>query len=79
MAARQKKFRNPRKLVAVVDVPTAAGLLDVSTSTLYRWMADGYVEYVTLPSGVRRIPLPVIAKMAGMPLEAIVQLLQLGG
>ncbi len=79
MAARQRKVRNPQRLVAVVDIPTAAGLLDVSPSTLYRWMADGDVKYITLPSGVRRIPLPVIARMTGMPVEAIVQLLQFGG
>lgn len=79
MAARKKKVRNPQRMAAVVDVGTAAGLLDVSTSTLYRWMAEGNVAFITLPSGVRRIPLPEIARMTGMPLEAIVRLLQFGG
>ncbi|MCP4614379.1 MAG: hypothetical protein GY845_37325 [Planctomycetes bacterium] len=79
MAARKRKVRNPQRMVAVVDVRTAADLLDISTSTLYRWMADGDVAYATLPSGVRRIPLPEIAKITGMPVEAIVRLLQFGG
>ncbi len=79
MAARKKKVRNPKKMVAIVDVPTAADLLDISTSTLYRWMADGYVAFIELPSGVRRIPLPEISRITGMTVEAIVQILRFGG
>ncbi len=77
--ARQRKVRNPQRLVAVVDVPTAADLLDVSPSTVYRWLADGDIGFITLPSGIRRIPLPEIARITGMPVEVIVQILQSGG
>ncbi len=76
--ARKSKTRNPQRLMAVVDIPTAADLLDVSVSTVYRWLADGDIASVPLPSGVRRIPLPEISRITGMPVEMIVQILRSG-
>ena len=66
---RLPKRRNPRRPVVVVDIPTAAALLDVSTSTLYRWISENRFPCITLPSGVMRISLEYISTLTGYSVE----------
>lgn len=40
----------------MLTVPEAAERLDVHPATLRRWIADGNVAIITLPSGRRRVP-----------------------
>jgi excisionase family DNA binding protein len=40
----------------LLTVAQAASLLNVSDKTIRRWLADGKVAYVKLPSGAVRIP-----------------------
>lgn len=44
----------------LVTVGRAATLLQVNITTIDRWIRDGTVLYVTLPSGSRRIPLQAV-------------------
>jgi len=74
--AKKPKLRNPRRPVVVVDIPTAASLLDVSTATLYRWISQGHVGYIRLPSGVRRVPLREIGRITELPVEHLIQVLR---
>ena len=73
---RLPKSRNPRRPIIVVDIPTAASLLDVSTATLYRWISQGQVGYIRLPSGVRRVPLREISKITELPVEHLIDVLR---
>ena len=70
------KRRNPRRPVVVVDIPTAAALLDVSTSTLYRWISDNRFPCINLPSGVMRISLEHISALTGFPVEYLMQVVR---
>lgn len=74
--ARKRKTRNPRRPIVVVDVPTAAALLDVSSSTLYRWIAQKEVPYITLPSGVMRISLNYISAITGFSVDYLIQIVR---
>lgn len=74
--SRKPKARNPRKPIVVVDIPTAASLLDVSTATLYRWISQGQVGYIRLPSGVRRVPLQEISMITGLSVEHLIDVLR---
>lgn len=74
--AKKPKSRNPRRPIVVVDVPTAASLLDVSTATLYRWISQGQVGYIRLPSGVRRVPLQEISRITELPIEHLIDVLR---
>jgi excisionase family DNA binding protein len=74
--AKKAKSRNPRRPIVVVDIPTAASLLDVSTATLYRWISQGHVGFIRLPSGVRRIPLREISKITELPVEHLIDVLR---
>lgn len=60
----------------MVDIPTAAALLDVSTSTLYRWISDGRIRYAILPSGVMRITLQDISVMTGVSLDYLMNVVR---
>lgn len=74
--SRKPKSRNPGRPVVVVDIPTAASLLDVSTATLYRWISQGQVGYIRLPSEVRRVPLREISRITGLPVEHLIDVLR---
>ncbi len=76
MSAKKQKKRNPPRLFAIIDIPTTASLLAVSTATIYRWMDDGRLAYVTLPSGVRRITMLEISRITRIPEEILVRFLQ---
>lgn len=73
---RRPKRRNPRRPVLLVDVPTAAALLDVSPSTLYRWISQGDFPYITLPSGVMKISLQQISDITGFPVDYLIQVVR---
>ena len=73
---RKPKSRNPRRPIVVVDIPTAASLLDVSAATLYRWISQGQVGFIRLPSGVRRIPLREISRITELPVEHLIDVLR---
>jgi len=73
---RKPKSRNPRRPIVVVDIPTAASLLDVSAATLYRWISQGQVGYIRLPSGVRRVPLQEISRITALPVEHLIDVLR---
>jgi len=74
--ARKPKSRNPEGPIVVVDIPTAASLLDVSTATLYRWISQGQVGYIRLPSSVRRVPLREISRITELPVEHLIDVLR---
>ncbi len=74
--AKKPKSRNPTKPIVVIDIPTAASLLDVSAATLYRWISQGQVGFIQLPSGVRRIPLREISRITGLPVEHLIDVLR---
>lgn len=73
---RKPRSRNPRRPIVLVDVPTAAALLDVSSSTLYRWISDGKFRYITLPSGVMKISLQYISDITGFPVDYLMQVVR---
>lgn len=73
---RKPKSRNPRRPIVVVDVPTAAALLDVSAATLYRWIKYDDFPYLTLPSGVMRISLQTISDITGFSVDYLIRLIQ---
>ena len=74
--SKKPKSRNPRRPIVVVDIPTAASLLDVSAATLYRWISQGHVGYIRLPSGVRRVPLQEISRITGLTVEHLIDVLR---
>ena len=74
--SRKPKRRDPRRPVLLVDVPTAAALLDVSPSTLYRWIAQGDFSYISLPSGVMKISLQQISDITGFPMDYLIQIVK---
>jgi excisionase family DNA binding protein len=50
----------------LLTIPQAAALLEVDTNTMRRWVEEGTVPYVVLPSGIRRIPrTPLLASLGG--------------
>jgi excisionase family DNA binding protein len=49
----------------LVTVGRAATLLQVNITTVDRWIRDGTIPYVTLPSGSRRIPQQAILDSLG--------------
>ena len=73
---RRPRIRNPKRPILVIDVPTAAALLDVSSSTLYRWMAEGKFPYITLPSGVMKISLQHISDVIGFTVDYLMQVVR---
>ena len=73
---RRPRSRNPRRAVVVVDVPTAAALLDVSSSTLYRWISEGKFPYITLPSGVMKISLQYISDITGFSVDYLIKIVK---
>ena len=73
---RKPRLRNQRLPVVVVDIPTAAALLDVSPATLYRWISEGKFEYITLPSGVMKISLLYISEITGLALECLMNVVR---
>jgi len=70
------KRRNPRRPVVVVDISTTAALLDVSTSTLYRWISEDRFPCLTLLSGVMRVSLEHISALTGFPVEYLMQVVR---
>ena len=76
--SRKPKRRNPRRAVLLVDVPTAAALLDISPSTLYRWISQDDFPYVSLPSGVMKISLQQISNITGFPVDYLIQVVRSG-
>lgn len=49
-------MRQTAARLQLLTVAQAASLLNVSDKTIRRWLADGKVAYVKLPSGAVRIP-----------------------
>jgi excisionase family DNA binding protein len=50
----------------LLTIPQAAALLEVDTNTMRRWVDEGTVPYIVLPSGIRRIPrTPLLASLGG--------------
>jgi len=74
--AKKPKSRNPRRPIVVVDIPTAASLLDVSAATFYRWISEGKVGYIPLPSGVKRVPLQELSRITGLTVEHLIDVLR---
>ena len=74
--AKKPKSRNPSGPIVLVDIPTAASLLHVSTATLYRWISKGQVGYIRLPSGLRRVPLQELSRITGLPVENFIDVLR---
>lgn len=73
---RQPKRRNPRRPIVIVDIPTAAALLDVSPSTLYRWISNREFPYITLPSRVMRISLDYISTITGFSVDYLIKVVR---
>ena len=58
---------------AFLEVKTVARFFSVSPNTVYSWIRQGKIDFITLPGGTRRVPLSEVARLAGMTGEKVLE------